>query len=480
MHLEEVFWENVRQPRGEVDEHCSFGPVEPGNNCPSFRLTIEESWSDTKELLAVLTATVSVDEATRSYVANHPLWSKDCRPFLLWEIYESFWRVKLLEAGVGQPNTFVVVLGDSKRQATTKITIAAQAFYQGNGSPVVHLPNYANTHVYDQLAKIYQTNRAAQPSDAWVTQTKERILGQHHEKRLAEQRQQELRLRHRPKDSEQLTLFLDETGDVGFKTGAHYYLSCGVIVRDSHLDAARESARDILSRNWQGTPPSEIHFSKLPSSKFTAVTEQLAQIFLQHVEQGIFLGAINIDFCRYLLRCEAEFNRAKERPIRTNIADLLSDKAAYPGRKLLILHAEEIITHIGIDSLVTGADLNIVHDEKRWPWMNAALETGFERARQSIRLVASELYGQRISPSMTFTTSPSQAEPALWMSDWIAWEFGAWLRDEHELSPAFKSVQSKLRFYSFGNQGQKVSFDGPGGREIARFPDQPREIGAIL
>src|SRR5438876_9671066 len=134
MKLEEIYWKDVKQPRGNVDEKCWFEPLEFGPPCPSFRLTIEESWSETQERLATITATIRIDAGVRKFVAKHPLWSKDCRPFLLWQIYEAFWRVKLMEAGFGASKSYTVLIGDPKRDAMTSVTITAQAFYEGNGA----------------------------------------------------------------------------------------------------------------------------------------------------------------------------------------------------------------------------------------------------------------------------------------------------------------------------------------------------------
>jgi hypothetical protein len=253
-----------------------------------------------------------------------------------------------------------------------------------------------------------------------------------------------------------------------------------VIIREPRLDETRSEIRKVIADNWRGSAPAELHFSGIPAAKLAGVTEALAEIFLREVDDAVCMGGINLDFCRHLLRCEAEFNRAKERPIQTNIADLLADKGSHPGRKLLILTSEELITHVGIDSLVRGSSLKVVHDRKHRQWMNEALQKSFDRSQQSIRLVASELYGQELCPSMSFTVAASETDSCLWLSDWIAWEFGAWLRDDRDLSPAFKKVQSRLRFFAFGNAGQKTSFDGPGGHEIARYPDRPREIASIV
>ena len=71
MKLEEIYWKDVKQPRGNVDEKCRFEPLEFGLLCPSFRLTIEESWSETQERLATITATIRVDDGVRKRHGVH-------------------------------------------------------------------------------------------------------------------------------------------------------------------------------------------------------------------------------------------------------------------------------------------------------------------------------------------------------------------------------------------------------------------------
>ena len=479
MELKEIFWNGILQPRGGVDEKCFFEPLGSGGPCPPFRLTIDEFSSDTKEPICKVVATTHIDGKGQDFVAAHPLWSKDCRPFLLWQIFEAFWQVKLMSASYGQAEVLNVGLQDSKRGSMTTVEISAEVFYEGGGSPTIHLPNYANTHIYDQLRKVYEVNPEALPSPDWLTQTKERVLRERVAAELEAKRTRTLRLRRRRTNADPVTLFMDETGDLGFLEAGHYYMNCGVVVKDAQLGTLRNEIRGVIDSNWSGSRPGELHFTKIPSTKLSLVTDALAEIFLARVEDAVFMGGENLDFCRHLLRCEAEYNRAMDHPVQTNLAELLADENAHPKRKLLILSCEELITHVGVDCLISGSNFNVVHDRKHRGWMNDALKTGFERSKETIRAVAGELYGREILPDMQFSVEASEAEPCLWLSDWIAWEFGAWLRGS-ELSPAFKRVQSKIRFFTFGDRGQKIQYDGPGGVQLNSYPDEARNIATIL
>ena len=479
MNLQQVFWSDVQQPRGRVNEQYRFEPLDSDLACPSFRLTIEESWAESGRPLFRVTATTQVNHGARRHVAAHPLWSIDCRPFLLWQIYDAFWHVKLMAAGYGEPKTLTFSLRDQKRDAVTHVTITAEAFYDGGGEPIVALPNYANTHIYDLLAKIYRTNPAARPSPDWIDDTKGRILTNHAEEQAREKRHQEMLLRARPQDGEQRCLYIDESGDLGFKDHSHHYVATGVVIKNSLVEGARDKIRGIIAKHWRGAPPKELHFSKLPAAKLPAVTNDLADIVFEAVDEIVCFASANIDFLRYLLRCEAEHNRNEDHPIQTNIADLLADRdTTHPGRKLLMLITEELIGHVAVDCLISNSNIIITHDKKHREWMEEALRRGFERSKESVALVGEEIYGCRSCPQMEFHIIMSELEPCLWLSDWVSWEFGNWIRGGN-LSDAFQKVRTKIKFLSFGDAGEKIAIDGPGGEIIGRFPDRPRAIATI-
>ncbi len=479
MNFEPVFWDGVQQPRGRVDEACCLEQLEIGLPCPAYRFTVEERWTENQQPILRLTVVTEMDDPVQRYIAQHPVFSRDCRPFVLWAVYDALWMLKLVEAGVEEPRVYRIGLQDSRRGGVIRVVICAQAFYEAGGTPLVHLVNYANTHVFDQLAKVSDTNPAGRPSTEWLGETKDRFYRERAEKAVAEKRQQELNLHRRPESGDPLCLFIDESGDIGFGTAAHRYITCGVAIQQAKVEAVRARVREIIVENWRGEPPKELHFSKMPESKFQPVTESLAAVFLEQAEEAVCFAGFNVDFLRYLLRCEAEFNRLKERPIQTNVADLLANPDGHVGRKHLILTTEELITHFGVNSLMSGASLTIVHDRKHRPWMNAALEKGFERSKDTIAAIAEAMYGRKMHPAMQFTVAASESEPCLWLSDWIAWEFGAWLRDE-PFSPAFEKVCAKIRFLTYGDSGEKISIERPGGRPLARYPDWPREIATIL
>lgn len=479
MNFEQVFWDNVQQPRGRVDEQCHLEQLEGGLPCPAYRFTVEESWTDNRKPLLWITVVTEADEPVQRYIAQHPVFSKDCRPFVLWCVYDALWRLKLAEAGIGKPEVYRIALQDSQRGGTIRVIITAEAFYEAGGTPLVHLVNYANTHVFDMLAKVNDTSPAGGLSPEWIGQTKEKFYRDREKTAVAEKRQQELNLHCRPESGDPLCLFIDESGDIGFGTAAHRYITCGVVIKQAKVEGVRARVREIIGQNWRGDLPNELHFSKIPESKFEPVTQSLASIFLEHADEAVCFAGYNVDFLRYLLRCEAEFNRLQERPIQTNVADLLANPDGHVGRKHLILTTEELITHFGVNSVMSGADLTILHDRKHRPWMNAALEKEFERSKDSIAVIAEAIYGRKMHPQMQFTVAASETEPCLWLSDWIAWELGAWLRDE-AFSSAFETVRSRIRFLTYGAHGEKISIVEPGGRIVARYPDWPREIATIL
>ena len=475
---EETFWKGIVQPRGETNARCRFQPMESGKPCPIFKLTIEENWSIDAEPMSKLTVIISVDDNGQNFVSRHPVWSKDCRPFLLWQIYEAFWSLKFAEAGFGAAKMTEINHHDSRLNVTTTILIAAEVFFP-SGSPVISVVNYANTHIYDQLKAIYKQHPEAAPSSEWITSTTSEIVKQDALRKLASEREVELARHSRRPPTAAITLFVDEAGDLGFKEPGHYYLNFGVLIKDENLELARKMLTGLLVKHWTGIAPKEIHFGKLPEAKRDAIMADLVLVFQQCVEQASCFAMHNLDFLRHLLRCEAEFNRGEEVPSTTNIADLLASPDGNAGRKLLILSTEELISHIGIEWLADAFKFSIVHDHKRSSWMNDALQKGFVAAKSTITSYEAELYGEGKSPAMHFSTSHSELEPCLWLSDWLAWEFGNWLRGG-DLSSAFEKIRDKIKFYGYGVDGIKVVFDGPGGAELGKFPDRPRKITQIV
>ena len=366
----------------------------------------------------------------------------------------------------------------TKQGGVLAVIISAEIFYDGGGNALVHLVNYANTHLIDLVQKVQEKHPDQFPL-GWLIGTKDKFYSDRAETARKEKAAQESRLRARTRDEAGRSLFMDESGDLGLADESHHYISCGVVVKDDTLTALEQDLKKILAQQWRGGAPKELHFSNLPKSKFDGVTSALADCFIAHAESAVCFAGENLLFFRHLLRCEAEFKRTEKHPIQTNIADLIADKEAHPRRKLLIFLAEELISHVGLDCLVAGADLKIVHDRKRDEWGNRALEKGFVRSQDSIKDVAVEMFGQRLCPAMQFRVAASESEPCLWLSDWIAYEFGAWLRGG-ELSAAFQRIQSRIAFFSFGEVGQKVRISGPGGHVIGQHPDWPREIRSLL
>jgi hypothetical protein len=475
MRLETVYWEGVQQPRGPVTERWQLEQVNIRSR-QGFRFTIEESSAESGKLIVRTIVTVSGDDGIQRYLSKHPVFASEPRPFFLWLIYDVSWKIKMVLAEHGKPRVTNVRMG-AMQGGSIEMTISAEVFYESGGDTLLHLVNYA-AHAFHAVQTVQEKHLDRFP-EQWLAGTRERFYAERAGERQKEKAAQELHLRARVRDQIGRSLYIDESGDLGLEDASHYYISCGVVVKNDRVQTLEQSLKNIIAENWRGSAPKEIHFSQLPDTKFDNVTSALAECFDAHVESAVCFAGENLQFFRHLLRCEAEFNRIRERPIETNIADLIADQDAHPRRKLLIFLAEELISHVGMDCIVAGADLQTVHDRKHKDWANRALEKGFSRSQDAIRQVAAEIFGQQLCPVMSFRVAASETEPCLWLSDWIAYEFGAWLRGG-DLSPAFLRVQSRVAFFGFGEAGEKVRFDGPGGNVVAHYPDWPREIRSIL
>jgi hypothetical protein len=103
MNFESVFWDGVQQPRGHVDEACRLEQIEAGMPCPAYRFTVEERWTANQQPILRLAVVTEMDDPVQRYISQHPAFSKDFRPFVLWAVYDALWMLKLVEAGIFAP-----------------------------------------------------------------------------------------------------------------------------------------------------------------------------------------------------------------------------------------------------------------------------------------------------------------------------------------------------------------------------------------
>lgn len=293
------------------------------------------------------------------------------------------------------------------------------------------------------------------------------------EKKQRSEIQRKERLSVWKRTGERQIYFMDESGDLGFRDLNTYFLytACGTGI--SAATSMGAALREILDSEWGKTKPNELHFSKIRESKRAKILEKVTVCFESHGGTAICYSMLKRELLKYFLRCEAETRRLEEEPIITNLFDLFGKRENNPGSYFLSLCAQEMSVFLGTQCMLRGQDLEIVHDRKHRSWMNDALTKGFERAQVDLNAISLDVFGASVDVNSTFRLEDSKDEPCLWISDWIGWEVGRWLRGEELSEPMIRALQS-VRLITFDHYGQKIECDRPGGNVIAEFPDWPR------
>jgi len=388
-------------------------------------------------------------------------------------IYAAFWRLKTIDAGFREPHIKEVYINDAASGSTAHLLIASEVFFD-TGSPVVLLANYANVHLVDQLDACIEEGWLQTPLSDYMDKVRWlRGVWLAGSNSIDKQFEPQSGSTEAPK----VSLFIDETGDLGFRKPGHFYAIFGVAIADSRLELLREKLRAILAEFWPGpTQPKEMHFSKVREPKREQLIEKISRIFREFVECGNCFVTPNFAFLFHLIRAEVEHFRDEERPSKTVIADLLASPDGHVGNRLLMLATEDLISTMIIENLLSATNVSVIHDRKRSEWMNEAIRDGYSAALDNVATFLQVTKSTLSPPITSFSIFDSESEPCIWLCDWLGWELGAWLRGDREFSSHFLEAIEKVRFFTFSEFGERVQFDYPGGIALKRYPDRPREI----
>ena len=474
----EVFWRGVRQIEADIYERCWFHPIIRQDGYPDFEFEVREENDKTGELIHIVSIRLGADEEIWEYIEKHPLWGKDPRLLFLMNVFDVLWKVKIIPTEVNSPFQTKIVL-KPLQGGTVNVEIRAEVFIDFGGVHIISVVNYANTHVRDQVDAVMKDNPAAIP-DAYVKSVKERFFNDHIDAKRLKQKQQRRRLKKRKRSQlkhERMKVFLDESGDIGFRSLKEPYILTAYVLPASECYAVEQDLKGLLQRHWK-TPPQELHFNKIPASKIMPVQVEIAKCFSSR--RGICISVIGHKpgFLAYLLRCEAESRKAEEKPVTTNWAYLLDKSPTGLARATLILILEELLVHLGTETLDFQTSMEIFHDLKHRNWMNDALKTAFQRSRTATKVYVKDLYGQELSFTRTFKLVESQNQPCLWIPDWISWELAKWYRGQ-KWSQYFENCFDKISFITFDHVMGKLTIDRPGGEVVSNFPDLPRQIASL-
>lgn len=475
MEHKEIYWKGVTQPRGKWHEGCELVPIPTKTGLPDFRLQIWMEDASSGQHLTRLTISVHPDEEVWSHYLNHPLWKCDPRPLVIESLREVMWKVKLCRAEPESP--FQIKMAVQYRQGgTINMILKAEVLYDSGGSTILHLVNYANTHLLDLHKKLFRQIPNAKPILKHFIRLKAEYDAELEARHSLRREEKKKLLSSRPTNTGELAVFIDESGDIGLRTPVELYISTATVLPSTNLHTVRDELKSIIVDNWPGnSQPNELHFSKIPETKLPSVLSAMASCLCNNAGYVTVSTGRKDNFLFHLLRCEAENRRTEDTPVVTHWSDVLESPDSQAGRMMLTLLAEDLVTHVGIQALQKGKSLRLCHDRKHKEWMNEALSDGFERSKTAIAAAAEMSYGTRLYPEMSFELRHSQDEPCLWLSDWISWEVGRWFHGE-SLSSAFGKCAKMMTFLHYDDIGTKVETQTLGGNVSTEYPDYPRDI----
>jgi hypothetical protein len=413
---------------------------------------------------------IRADDATNQWIKEHPTFSRGCWPMGLFQLHDWMWEKKfvdveekeVVEGGLIDPNI-----------GTTHIRAEIENFEEGIWfAPLV---NFANTHIFDQLKQFYIDSPEAQTNPERIPE----VMAEARAKAAAKQQQRVLaQAQRRPlikKPVRQLRVFIDESGDVGFRQIDDVYVFAPVIISGNRYDGVSGALRDMRAKHWGANAPSEIHMAKIPESKRAAVRADFAQII---VENGVQIIGCTIEkraFIKHLFRCHAAARPTEDYPLDLTWVELINDRTYRLQATTLATTVELVILHLAIDFLTSGASAVFTHDLKHRQWMNHALNAGFERGISEAKKVASAFFGLEIAPTLDFAVVDSKDEPCLWLSDWVSNELRGWAF-HRPFSPELDGIKSNMTFLGFREDGVKCASSDIGGHADREFPDLPREL----
>lgn len=413
---------------------------------------------------------VTADDPTSAWIRSHPTFQRGCWPFGLMALHQWFWQIKFVE--VEGKETIEGGIVDPK-VGTTTIRAEFDDF-EGEGW-LVPLVNLANTHLLDQLRQFYKDAPTAFPTPQRISDVMAAEMKKFEEKHKALALEQTKRQRLIQVPTEKVRIFIDESGDIGFREVQDVYAFAAVIVPEGKHAKMVEELRGLLAKHWGKNAPREIHMSETPVGKKGAVCEDLARVVTDNDVRVLCFGMEKWPFIKHLFRCHAEARFTEELPLNLTWHDLTTDKDFFLQANFLALTVEELVSGLAIDFLVNGVTADFYHDRKYRVWMNEALGLGFKRGIGTAKKLAQDYFGLSIVPKITFAIADSESEPCLWLADWIANELRAWC-DQQPFSNAFEKAKRNIRFVAFDEHGVKHSGKDIGGYGEETFPDLPREI----
>jgi hypothetical protein len=473
-----TYWPGITPWTGTHYEECIFDPIYrfPGS-FPDWKFSLLTYDRPGGQLLCEFHLELDLNPAAQHYILNHPRWKKDMRPLILWVIREILLNVKIVDAEYGVEEKKSCGLEDAKRGVVFEGRLWTKKHVEQEDVTWIHVCNYANTHIRDSLDQIFAKSPGSVPTGDDIRQTRQFFRDQHEQQQAERARRQEAARITRRLGTQSLSIFVDESGDTGFKAGG-IYVSTAVCIPTEEVGKVRAALRHVLELCWfrQNLPP-ELHFAKMGSAKQDRVARLMAKIVRRLNCRVLTYIIPKQPFLRRLSRSEAEFHRERAEPIHIHWNDLLVSNKTAASNWLLSYLLDETISHIVIANLDDLAEVRIIHDRKLYPWQTQAMEQGAVLARQTVEGYVREFYGDDTAPLIHMEHQASELEPCLWLADWIGWEIQRSLRDGG-VSPNLVAVFPKTTSLVIDTEGVKAEVDLQTEKRLHTFPDLPRDISA--
>ncbi|HEV2331410.1 MAG TPA: hypothetical protein VGY56_21720 [Verrucomicrobiae bacterium] len=388
----------------------------------------------------------------------------------LMNLHQWFWKIKFVEV---DGHLEIDGGGVDPKVGTTFIHAEFDDFEEGRW--LVPLVNLANTHLLDQLRQFYKDDPKAFPSPERITRIMDEELKKRANQKKATELEQIKRQRLIQKTEQNVRIFIDESGDVGFAAVHDVYVYAPVAVKNEMYASVVAELRGLLSKHWGENAPKEIHMSAVPASMREEIQNDFARIILKYDIRILCCAMSKWPFLKHLFRCHAEARFHEEMPLNIAWAELVADKEYFLQANFLAITVEEVVAGLAIDFLVNGISAEFYHDRKHRVWMNNALQLGFKKGIEAARKHAENFFGLPLVPPMKFAVADSEIEACLWLSDWLANELRAWFYHQ-PLSSAFEKAKQNIRFVGFDEHGVKHTSREIGGHSDEELPDLPREI----
>ena len=411
---------------------------------------------------------IRADDATHEWIRAHPTFHRGCWPVGLFCLHDWMWQqkfvdvetTKVIEGGIVDPSI-----------GTTYIHAEFENFEEGIW--FVPLVNLANTHIFDQLKQFYIDSPGTQTKPERIPE----IIAADRAKAAAKQQQTAIAQAQRQhllkKPVREVRVFIDESGDIGFREIDDIYVFAPVIIAEKSYKRVSNALNELRAKHWRSSSPAEIHMARVPEAKRATIRKDFAQVVTDNDVEVIGCTIDKRAFIKHLFRCHAAARVTEEYPLDLTWVELINDRDYRLQAKTLAVTIELVIIHLAIDFLTTGTTAVFTHDRKYRQWMNDALNTGFERGLSEARKLAKAFFGLNIIPQLAFGVADSESEPCLWLSDWISNELRGWAL-HRPFSSELESIKSNMTFLGFRDDGVKCSSKEIGGHADREFPDLPR------